>query len=83
MNLTITSWCVQRLVKLQQEVEEIKSGTQDSDRLKRMWESLATRAQHIPNVRKSSVWAEGGGRAYHLPPLTLYCFFFTEYIYTK
>ncbi|CAI8041624.1 hypothetical protein GBAR_LOCUS23123 [Geodia barretti] len=38
-----------RLVKLQQEVEEIKSGTQDSDRLKRMWESLATRAQHIPN----------------------------------
>ena len=41
----------QRLVKLQQEVEEIKSETQESDGLKRMWESLATRAQHIPNVR--------------------------------
>jgi chromosome segregation ATPase len=39
-----------RLHKLQQDVEETKAGTQDSDTLKRMWESLATRAQHIPNV---------------------------------
>ena len=33
---------------------EIKAGTQDSDTLMRMWESLATRAQHIPNVSARS-----------------------------
>lgn len=41
---------MQRLVKLQKQVDEVKTGTQDSDALKRMWESLATRAQNIPNV---------------------------------
>jgi myosin heavy subunit len=41
-----------RLHKLQQEIEETKASTRDSDTLMRMWESLASRAQHIPNVLK-------------------------------
>ena len=41
---------MQRLVKLQQEVEEMKASTAHSDALMRKWESLATRAQNIPTV---------------------------------
>lgn len=41
---------LQRLHKLQQEIEETKASTRDSDTLMRKWESLASRAQHIPSV---------------------------------
>ena len=46
----------QRLHKLQQEIEETKASTRDSDTLMRMWESLASRAQHIPNVSVHMAW---------------------------
>ena len=35
---------------MQQELQEMKASTRDSERLMRKWESLTSQAQHIPTV---------------------------------